>query len=257
MSQASQSGQANSEAFHHFLMAALATWDKLVEMVATQPVLQCALVAMAMVLLGSRIRGSLPTLGGFMRFLGNFGLILALLATMAGLVDLSQFGLSGTVPDVVQKMLPKSWFPDGEAQVEGKNTRIAISRDGHFWAKARINGVAVRFLVDTGATLTTLSPEMARKAGIKIDAAAVKVDLKTANGASEGVIVQIGDLRLGNIRARKLQAVIAPGIGGTNVLGMNFLSRLESWRVEGGVLTLVPHKRMLDKAGVDKVPVEK
>ena len=47
-------------------------------------------------------------------------------------------------------------------------------------------------------------------------------------------------LKFGNIEAQGLDAVIAPNLGETNVLGMNFLSRLESWRVERGELILVP-----------------
>jgi len=48
-------------------------------------------------------------------------------------------------------------------------------------------------------------------------------------------------MAFGNVVARDLDAVIAPGTGGLNVLGMNFLSRLKSWRVEDGELILVPH----------------
>jgi aspartyl protease family protein len=54
-------------------------------------------------------------------------------------------------------------------------------------------------------------------------------------------ITTIDTLRFGNVKAGGLDAVIAPNIGQTNVVGMNFLSRLESWRVEGRTLILVPH----------------
>jgi aspartyl protease family protein len=48
-------------------------------------------------------------------------------------------------------------------------------------------------------------------------------------------------LRFGNVAAHGLDAIIAPGLGPTNVVGMNLLSRLSSWRVENNVLILVPH----------------
>ena len=51
----------------------------------------------------------------------------------------------------------------------------------------------------------------------------------------------ISSLRFGNVIARDLDAVIAPNIGETNVIGMNLLSRLASWRVEGRTMILVPH----------------
>ena len=54
-------------------------------------------------------------------------------------------------------------------------------------------------------------------------------------------VAQVGELRFGNIVARDLDAVVAPGLGEANVLGMNLLSRLASWRVEGRTLILVPN----------------
>ena len=67
------------------------------------------------------------------------------------------------------------------------------------------------------------------------------VMLKTANGTVQARIASVTELRIGNIVARDLDAVIAPGLGETNVIGMNLLSRLASWRVEGRTLVLVPH----------------
>ncbi len=65
--------------------------------------------------------------------------------------------------------------------------------------------------------------------------------LHTANGTVPGQFANIAELRMGSVFARDLDAVIAPGIGETNVIGMNLLSRLASWRVEGRTLVLVPH----------------
>ena len=64
--------------------------------------------------------------------------------------------------------------------------------------------------------------------------------LQTANGAAPAKLASIGQIRFGNVVAQDLDAVIAPGIGETNVIGMNLLSRLASWRVEGQTLILVP-----------------
>jgi aspartyl protease family protein len=130
---------------------------------------------------------------------------------------------------------------EGEPVVQGKDTRVPLGRDGHFWVKASVNGVPVRFLVDTGATLTTLSPQAAQDAGLEIGKLNRRIELRTANGSTTGAIVTLDELRAGNIAARRIEAVVAPGIGDTNVLGMNFLTKLESWRVEGKMMVLVPH----------------
>jgi aspartyl protease family protein len=125
--------------------------------------------------------------------------------------------------------------------VSGGETHIPLGEDGHFWLTARVNGVPRRFLIDTGATITTLSPESAEKAQVSIGGFDRKVTMQTANGTTQADMASIGELRVGSIIARNLDAVVAPGMGGTNVLGMNFLSRLASWRVKDNVMILVPH----------------
>jgi aspartyl protease family protein len=67
------------------------------------------------------------------------------------------------------------------------------------------------------------------------------VILRTANGDIRAQTAEIAELRLGNIVARELAVVVSPAFGRVDVLGMNFLSRLKSWRVEGKTLILVPH----------------
>ena len=64
--------------------------------------------------------------------------------------------------------------------------------------------------------------------------------LGTANGTVTAELTTVTKLAFGNIEAEGLDAVIAPNLGRTNVLGMNFLSRLEGWRVENGDLILDP-----------------
>ena len=131
---------------------------------------------------------------------------------------------------------------DRDAQkVVGDELRIRMSRDGHFWARVRFGGVERRMLVDSGATLTALSASTAAAAGLEVRDELLPVILRTANGDVRARTASIGELRLGNILARDLPIVVSPAFGTTDVLGMNFLSRLKSWRVEGRTLILVPH----------------
>lgn len=229
---------SGAEAVHRLVVASVALWHQFLELLATQPLFRWSVIAMALVLLGGIVRHSLPALGGFMRFLGNFGLILALMAVVLGLADVSVPGITGVLPGALDRLLHGS---EDKAVVEGDTTRIPLADDGHFWVKAKVNGIEGRFLIDTGATLTTLSSDMASFGEVRPGMLPRKIALKTANGMAEGDLVRIRSLRVGNVVARRIDAVIAPGLGKTNVLGMNFLTRLASWRVEGNVMVLVPH----------------
>ena len=128
-----------------------------------------------------------------------------------------------------------------DQQVAGKELRVRMSPDGHFWVVASINGARRRMLIDSGATVTAISAATAREAGVDTRTGLTPVILRTANGATPAQTGAIDELRIGNIAARNLKVVTSPGLGNLDVLGMNFLSKLESWRVEGRTLILVPH----------------
>jgi aspartyl protease family protein len=88
--------------------------------------------------------------------------------------------------------------------------------------------------------VTAISQETSKAAGIDTGTGIAPVMLRTANGVARAETGSIDELRVGNIVARNLKIVTAPGLGSLDVLGMNFLTRLESWRVEGRTLILVP-----------------
>jgi len=125
-------------------------------------------------------------------------------------------------------------------EVTGREVRIQMAADGHFWARVRINGVERRMLVDSGATITALSEETARLASVEPGESLMPVILRTANGAVRAETGTVERLGLGGIEARNLKVVVSPSLGEVDILGMNFLSRLQSWRVEGRTLILVP-----------------
>src|SRR5438270_2688057 len=136
-----------------------------------------------------------------------------------------------------------------DQQVAGKELRIAMSGDGHFWVHASINGVDRRMLIDSGATITALSASTAREAKVDTASSIAPIILQTANGAAPARAGQVDELRIGNIVARNLRIVTSPGLGDMDVLGSNFLAELQWWRVEGRTLVLVPHHPQATSAG--------
>jgi len=185
-----------------------------------------AVAAAVIVLLLQRI----PVLGRLIRF----GFSAALLAFLIFIL-LQQAPYQPALARLTQKI-----GLDGQ-QVAGHAVRVRMSPDGHFWVLASLNGTKRRMLIDSGATVTALSSATAREAGVKTGTGITPVILRTANGAAPAQTGAIEELRVGNIVARNLRVVSAPGLGDLDVLGMNFLSKLESWRVEGRTLILVPH----------------
>ena len=128
-----------------------------------------------------------------------------------------------------------------DQRVSGKELRVKMSSDGHFWVSASINGVQRRMLIDSGATVTAISSSTARQAGVSQDAGLAPVILETANGTARAETGRVDEIKVGNIVARNIRIVTSPGLGRLDVIGMNFLSKLQSWRVEGQTLILVPH----------------
>jgi aspartyl protease family protein len=128
-----------------------------------------------------------------------------------------------------------------DQRVTGKELHVTMAPDGHFWVVASINGVKRRMLIDSGATVTAISEATARRANVETGTGLAPVVLRTANGAARAETGKVAEIRIGNIVARNLAVVTSPGLGDLDVLGMNFLSKLQSWRVEGRTLILVPH----------------
>jgi aspartyl protease family protein len=208
-------------------------WDQLAHSIRELPrsgLLLAAVGAMALGILGSVLIRRVPALGRALRMASTLGLVCILVLVVLQLSRMDpRFELA----------VPEFGLP--QQVVEGGETRVPLAPDGHFWLRAEINGYPANFLVDTGATVTAVSAETAAAAGLAPREAGLPVRLQTANGAVSAELTTIDELRFGNVAARGLDAIIAPGLGPTNVIGMNLLSRLASWRVEGGTMILVPH----------------
>ena len=138
---------------------------------------------------------------------------------------------------------------DGQ-QVVGKEMRVPMADDGHFWVTVRFGHVERKMLVDSGATVTALSTDTAEAAGLRLSPSPFPMIIQTANGSVRAQTATAPEMRIGNIVARDLPVVTSPAFGDMDVVGMNFLSRLKSWRVEGRTLILTPnHPQRVTGAG--------
>ncbi|HEY0313971.1 MAG TPA: TIGR02281 family clan AA aspartic protease [Allosphingosinicella sp.] len=172
----------------------------------------------------------IPYVGGAIRILFSLALV-----AVAAIVIVERAPLSPWLGSLTERL----HLDDQE--VVGKEVRIRMAQNGHFFANVSVNGVPRRMLIDSGATVTALSTATAAEAGLKSDIDPVPVIIQTANGAVPAKTASVPELRIGTVVARNLKVVVSPAFGDMDVLGMNFLSKLASWRVEGKTLILVPH----------------
>ena len=121
-------------------------------------------------------------------------------------------------------------------QADGE-LRVPMAEDGHFWVEASVNGQPAPFLVDSGASFTTISRETADRAGV---ATGMRVALvQTANGTVRMRKARADSFSIGTIQRDDFPIQVNDR-DSSNVLGMNFLSSLRGWRVEGHDLVLQP-----------------
>jgi aspartyl protease family protein len=187
---------------------------------------------MMLVLVGSSLLSRRLPLGQVARMIAGWLLIFA-----AVLVGYSyRYELNAVAQRVAGDLLGE------RGQTVGDTLRVPMAPDGHFWVRAKVDGVERRLLIDSGATTTALSTATAAAAGLDIQRGGLPVLINTANGAVEAQRARIGRLSLGPIVSENLAAVVSPAFGDMNVLGMNFLSSLDSWRVEGRTLILEPKR---------------
>jgi aspartyl protease family protein len=121
---------------------------------------------------------------------------------------------------------------------QGRETRIPMAIDGHFWVDAKVNGKDVKFLVDSGATMTTIDRETAAAAGVPLSERRDQF-VRTGNGIIRVSSSRADEIQVGDIVRRDVGVQIADN-DDLNVLGMNYLSSLSRWGVEGRWLVLVP-----------------
>jgi aspartyl protease family protein len=108
---------------------------------------------------------------------------------------------------------------------------------GHVILNAAVNGAPVRLLVDTGASLVTLTQEDARAAGIARGELAFRARVETANGPTRMAPITLREVRLDQFSVYDVPAAVLENLS-VSLLGMSFLSRLQSYEMRDGKLTI-------------------
>jgi aspartyl protease family protein len=147
----------------------------------------------------------------------------------------------------VAKLGPE-FLPDRAAQSEPKtpvaafdpsvNTLVySADTHGHVIVDAAVNGASTRLLVDTGASLVTLTPADARAAGIALGELVFNHRVATANGSARMAEVTLREVRIGQLSIYDVPAAVLEHLN-ISLLGMSFLARLQSYEMRDGKLTI-------------------
>jgi aspartyl protease family protein len=161
-------------------------------------------------------------------------LALLVLVAMAGAVvayrDPEQVARAS---DTVSQLLRK------RATTKTRAVQIARGQSGEFALQAKINGVTAPMVIDTGATSVVLTYETAKAAGLPLELLEYDVDVETAGGHTKAARLTLDRLAIGKLVERSVPALVVPhGQMKTNLLGMSFLDRMESWEVRPDRLML-------------------
>ncbi len=117
--------------------------------------------------------------------------------------------------------------------------KISAARDRQFYVEADVNRRAANFLVDTGASYVAMRDSDARVAGVYTEWGDYTYPVRTANGETKAAFVTLDQMEVGDIRVEDVKAFILPDDQlSVNLLGMSFLSRLESVEARAGELVL-------------------
>lgn len=120
----------------------------------------------------------------------------------------------------------------------GKGNRIVLvaGSGGHFVTAGQINGKAVQFMVDTGATSVAMGAQDAERAGVNFKAGQ-PVMMSTANGSVQGYRIKLDSVRVGDVEVFGVDAVVTPQTMPYMLLGNSFLTRFQMLR-ENDQMTL-------------------
>lgn len=133
----------------------------------------------------------------------------------------------------------RSTVPDTQASfTETGQIIVPRGRDGHYYLTLKLNDVPVRFIVDTGATDMVLSLEDADRVGLNPGEMRFLNQANTANGTVQTELVRLDTVSIGPITDRAVIARVSQGEMPGSLLGMTYLSRFPSVRIEDGQMIL-------------------
>ena len=154
-----------------------------------------------------------------------------------GVVDRGREGRARSVQAGRDEAAPRAAVSRQIDQPANQMT-LRPGQGGHYFLTAEVGAAQIEFLVDTGASMIALSYADAERIGLDPESLDYNGVVQTANGTTPVAPVTLDTVRIGQLEVDRVEAVVSRAPMGTSLLGMSFLRRLESYRVEDGNLVL-------------------
>jgi len=161
---------------------------------------------------------------------GSIGQHLKYVAIWSGIIAVLALGYAyrAELAEVPQRL--KLAFNVGTPVAVGERTLVVPQGDdGAYVVDGLVNGQRVRFMVDTGASETVLSPDDARRVGIPVDALTYGYEAETANGKGYSAAYDTTSLAVGPIKLEGFRVMVNKAPMSGSLLGMSFLKRLDAF----------------------------
>jgi aspartyl protease family protein len=163
---------------------------------------------------------------------GNLGRV-ARQAALWALIFLGAIAVVGLWPTIRDTVVPRQ-----AVLQDGRQITVPMSADGHFYLSLDLNGVPVRFVVDTGASEMVLSAQDAARIGLDPATLIYSGRAMTANGMVQTAPVRLATVALGPVVDQGVRAVVNQGELRESLLGMSYLNRFSRLEIANGRLVL-------------------
>ena len=169
----------------------------------------------------------------------NFGEVARNISIWTGIVAVLVIGYTYRIElTEVFNRVGGEFAPGYAITTEQNSLVITASVDGHYYVYGKANGKRIRFMIDTGASKITLSPQDASRIGIDLEALKFTQRYQTANGIGLGAPYQLKNLTIGSFDFADIKVSVNKSALGFSLLGMSFLERLRSFEFSNGKLFL-------------------
>ena len=135
--------------------------------------------------------------------------------------------------NIFKNFVPYMATETGENQLEIRKTT-----DKHFYITLDVEDIKILFLIDTGATTTTITVKDAERLGIDTSKLKYNQPVSTANGITYNALIELHDIKIGNKIIKSLWVMVSRDLDGNSLLGMNFLNKLDGYDIRNDKMTL-------------------